>query len=66
MGLADLCEALEDLSEEEKKAETLPIVVQQIYVLTRQGEYEDAEKLGESVAISEQVMPTVYFQGSSG
>ncbi|KAK4541341.1 hypothetical protein LTR36_008099 [Oleoguttula mirabilis] len=45
----DLCNALEDLSEEEKKAELLPITVQQIYVLSRQGRIEEAGKLARSI-----------------
>jgi len=55
MTVADLCEALEDLSDEEKRAEILPIMVQQVYVLTRQGRMEEAEKMAESIAIPEWV-----------
>ncbi|PNS17446.1 Signal recognition particle subunit SRP72 [Sphaceloma murrayae] len=45
----DLCNALEDLSEEEKHAEVLPIMVQQVYVLTRLGRAEEAQKLASSI-----------------
>ncbi|KAK3100964.1 Signal recognition particle subunit SRP72, partial [Teratosphaeriaceae sp. CCFEE 6253] len=45
----DLCNALEDLSEAEKKAELLPITVQQVYVLARQGRTAEAEKLAQSI-----------------
>jgi signal recognition particle subunit SRP72 len=45
----DLCAASEDLPEEDKKAEMLPITAQQIYVLTRQGRRDDAEKLYENI-----------------
>jgi signal recognition particle subunit SRP72 len=43
----DLCSASEDLPEEVKTAEMLPITVQQIYVLIRQGRHDDAAKLYE-------------------
>ncbi|KAF2270233.1 hypothetical protein CC78DRAFT_528714 [Lojkania enalia] len=49
----DLCNALTDLSEAEKKAEILPITVQQIYVLTQLGRLEEAEQLLTSVPFSE-------------
>lgn len=39
---ADLCSAIEDLSDEEKKTEEAPIVAQEVYVLTRMGRIEDA------------------------
>ena len=41
----DLCNALEDLTDEEKKTEIIPIILQWIYVLSRQGKSEEAEKL---------------------
>lgn len=41
-GRADLCNAIEDLSDEEKKTEEAPIVAQEVYVLTRMGRAEDA------------------------
>ncbi len=37
-----LCEALDDLGDDDKRAELLPILVQQAYVLTRLGRHEDA------------------------
>lgn len=46
---ADLCEATEDLSEEDKKAELLPIVLQQAYVLALLGKKEEAAALQKSV-----------------
>lgn len=50
----DLCNALEDeLTEEEKKAEVFPIMVQQVYVLSRQGKVEEAEKLASEITIAE-------------
>lgn len=49
----DLCNALDDLSEEEKKAETLPILVQTVYVLTRQGKLQEAKTLADSLSIAE-------------
>ncbi|KAK0118728.1 Signal recognition particle core component [Cadophora gregata] len=41
----DLCEALDELSDEEKRAEVLPIMVQQAYVFTKLGKLEEAEAL---------------------
>ncbi|KAK1760742.1 hypothetical protein QBC47DRAFT_313009 [Echria macrotheca] len=49
----DLCEALEDLDDEEKKTELLPITVQQIYVFTRLGKLEEAEGLRKAIDLSE-------------
>lgn len=49
----DLCEALDDLSDEEKKAEVLPIMVQQVYALTRMGKLEEAEVLQNMINITE-------------
>lgn len=46
-----LCEASEELSEKEKQAEIVPIVVQQIYVLEQMGRQEEARKLVESQRI---------------
>lgn len=50
-----LCEAVEDLTEEDKEIELLPIAVQQIFVLTRLGRHDEAEKLAKS--IGEKVFP---------
>ncbi|KAI9826378.1 MAG: Signal recognition particle core component [Thelocarpon impressellum] len=49
----DLCNASEDLSDEEKKAEVLPIAVQQIYVLSRLGKLEEAEKLSSELSVQD-------------
>lgn len=38
----DLCEASEDLSDDEKKAELVPIIVQQAYASTKLGRLEEA------------------------
>lgn len=51
----DLCEALDELSDEEKKAEVLPIMVQQAYVLTRMGKLEEAEALQKMINTTEYV-----------
>jgi signal recognition particle subunit SRP72 len=45
----DLCNALDDLSEEDKQAELLPIKVQQVYVLARLGKLDEAEKLANGI-----------------
>lgn len=50
-----LCEAVEDLTEEDKQIELLPIAVQQIFVLTRLGRHEEAEQLANS--IGEKIFP---------
>jgi signal recognition particle subunit SRP72 len=49
----DLCESLDELSEEEKRAEVLPIMVQQAYVLTKLGKLEEAEALQAQINIAE-------------
>ena len=45
----DLCNALEDLSEEEKQTELVPITVQQVYVLSKLGKLEEAEQLAQRI-----------------
>jgi signal recognition particle subunit SRP72 len=62
MGFADLCNALDDMTEDEKKNELLPIIVQQIYLLGRLGRLEEAEQLCAGINISEyelRVAPTM-------
>ncbi|KAI9650354.1 Signal recognition particle subunit SRP72 [Ciborinia camelliae] len=49
----DLCEALDELSDEEKKAEVIPIMVQQAFVLTKLGKTKEAEVLRKMVNISD-------------
>ncbi|KAI2602411.1 hypothetical protein GGR54DRAFT_503314 [Hypoxylon sp. NC1633] len=49
----DLCEASEDLSPDEKKAELLPILVQHAYVLASLGREAEAVALHKSIVISE-------------
>ena len=49
----DLCNAVEDFSEEERKAEILPIIVQQVYVLTQMGKIDEAEQLATSIPFAE-------------
>lgn len=46
---ADLCEATEDLSEEDKKVEMLPIILQQAYVLSLLGKTEEAAALHKGI-----------------
>ncbi|KAI1188535.1 hypothetical protein F5B17DRAFT_266585 [Nemania serpens] len=48
----DLCEASEDLSPDEKKAELLPIILQHIYVLSQLGNNSEAETLQKLVVQS--------------
>lgn len=49
----DLCEALDELSDEEKRAEVLPIMVQQAYVFTKLGNLQEAEALERMIDIAE-------------
>lgn len=49
----DLCESLEELSDDEKRAEVLPIMVQQAFVLTKLGKAEEAEVLRKMIKIDE-------------
>lgn len=49
----DLCNALEELTEEEKVAEIMPITVQLVYVLCRLGKMEEAERLSSTIHIPE-------------
>lgn len=46
---ADLCDATEDLSEEDKKVEMLPIVLQRAYVLSLMGQKDEAAALQKDV-----------------
>ncbi|EHA57026.1 hypothetical protein MCOR02_004388 [Pyricularia oryzae] len=48
-----LCEASEELSEEEKQAELIPILVQASYVLTRLGKNDAAIECQSSISISD-------------
>ncbi|KAF3001144.1 Signal recognition particle core component [Neopestalotiopsis sp. 37M] len=54
----DLCEASEELSDEEKKAELLPLLIQHAYVLTRLGKEADAITLQKSLTLSEITEPS--------
>lgn len=49
----DLCKSLNELSEQEKTAELLPIAVQQLYVLRKLGKTEEAEKLAEEISVQD-------------
>ncbi|KAL9131103.1 MAG: hypothetical protein Q9217_000865 [Psora testacea] len=49
----DLCMSLNELSDEEKVAEILPISVQQLYVLNRLGKVREAEKLASDISIQQ-------------
>lgn len=56
--LSDLCDSSPDLNNEEKAAELLPILVQEVYALIRLGQLEEAKKLDSSIAISSYVKTT--------
>ncbi|KAF4636220.1 hypothetical protein G7Y89_g1871 [Cudoniella acicularis] len=49
----DLCEALDELSDEEKRSEVLPIMVQQAYVFTKLGKLAEAEALERMINIAD-------------
>ncbi|KAK7967358.1 uncharacterized protein PG986_001635 [Apiospora aurea] len=49
----DLCNTNEDLTDEEKKAELLPIMVQHAYVLTRLGKEAEALALQKSIVVAD-------------
>ncbi|KAH9910069.1 hypothetical protein F4778DRAFT_714008 [Xylariomycetidae sp. FL2044] len=49
----DLCEASDELSADEKKAELLPIMVQHAYVLSQLGKEAEAAALQKSVVLAE-------------
>ncbi|KAL1860480.1 hypothetical protein VTK73DRAFT_7303 [Phialemonium thermophilum] len=49
----DLCEASEDLSDEEKRIELVPIIVQQAYVSARLGKIEEAVSLQKLVSLED-------------
>lgn len=51
--LSDLCNALDDLTDQEKIAELLPISVQQLYVVSKLGKIEEAETLASGIALEE-------------
>ena len=53
MKVVDLCKTLDELSDEEKNAELLPIGVQQLNVLIRLGKHEQAEKLASGITLAE-------------
>ena len=51
--LSDLCNALDDLTDQEKIAELVPINVQQLYVVSKLGKFEEAETLASSIVLEE-------------
>ena len=51
--IVDLCNALDELTEQEKTAELLPISVQQLYLLSRLGKSEEADKLAADISLQE-------------
>jgi signal recognition particle subunit SRP72 len=59
----DLCEASEDLADEEKRSELVPIIVQQAYVATKLGKLDDAAALQKAVALDEYVCLRIRLRG---
>jgi signal recognition particle subunit SRP72 len=49
----DRCNEAEDMSDAEKKAEILPMKVQQVYILTQMGKIDEAEKLATTIPYTE-------------
>lgn len=56
----ELCKHSEDLSNEEKIAELLPINVQYLYVLERLGKVEDAERISAEIIVQKYVSLIPY------
>lgn len=56
--IIELCRTSEDLTPEDRAAELLPIAVQQLYVLIKQGKSEEAESILEEMTVKEYV-PTI-------
>ncbi|WEW61727.1 Signal recognition particle subunit SRP72 [Emydomyces testavorans] len=52
-GYLELCKSSEDLSPEDKRAELLPIAVQELYVALRQEKLDDAEAIAKEISISD-------------
>lgn len=50
--MTDLCLAADELTDDQKQAELLPIYVQQIFVFCRLGDMEKAEALGNEIKVS--------------
>ena len=50
---SDLCNALNDLTDQEKLVELLSISVQQLYVASKLGKIDEAEKLASGIALEE-------------
>lgn len=48
----DLCSSLEDMGDDEKEAELLPIRIQQVYVATRLGKSEESEALAHKIDVA--------------
>jgi len=57
----DLCESLDDLSDEDKRGEVLPILVQQAYVFTKMGKLEEAATIQKMITATEYV-PWISFR----
>lgn len=51
--ILDLCNSLNELSEQEKTVELLPIGVQQLYVLSKLGKTEEAEKVASQISLQQ-------------
>lgn len=59
----DLCEASEDLGDEEKKTELVPIIVQQAYVSTKLGKLEEAAALQNGLVLDEYAYQLITVTG---
>ncbi|KAL0263158.1 Signal recognition particle subunit SRP72 [Diplodia seriata] len=62
----DLCLASEDLTEEDKKAEIMPILIQQIYVLHKLRKFDEAAKLADEVSLQEYDPSTKHIARVNG
>ncbi|KAM0795610.1 hypothetical protein BDR22DRAFT_813376 [Usnea florida] len=53
VALSDLCNALDDLTDQEKLAELVPINIQQLYVVSKLGKAEEAETLASGIVLED-------------
>lgn len=56
-----LCVSATDLREEQKRNELLPIIVQQAYIISKQGRQEESAKICENVTVDRYVLPKKFF-----
>lgn len=53
MGCIELCRSSEDLSDEEKQAELVPIAVQELFIVLQQGRIDEITNILQEINVSE-------------